>query len=208
MKSWICNVLGVSMLLAGAAGAADKPAAKPAAAAAAAVDSLALLEKAVARDSSHFDNLLRLGLLYMDRDRPHDAVRVLTRAGEVRPKDARVLVNLGAAFDAQGSTIAAQNLYEKALEIAPGDPIATCRLASSLYGQGKHGEAVQLLRGVIRETPRAHCAYFTLGVAFADAGIYREAINMWQKVVEIAPNSPEAASARESIDVLKRFVSK
>jgi len=43
-------------------------------------------------------------------------------------------------------------------------------------------------------------------VAFADAGIYREAIRMWRKVVEIAPDSPEAASARESIEVLQKFV--
>jgi DUF1365 family protein len=45
-----------------------------------------------------------------------------------------------------------------------------------------------------------------MGVAFADAGIYREAIRMWQKVIEIAPESSEAASAKESIEVLKKFV--
>ena len=56
---------------------------------------------------------------------------------------------------------------------------------------------------MIRDKPKAFCAYFTMGVAFADAGIYREAIRMWKKVVEIAPDSPEAASARESIDVLR-----
>ena len=29
---------------------------------------------------------------------------------------------------------------------------------------------------------------------------------MWQKVIEIAPESSEAASAKESIEVLKKFV--
>src|SRR5688572_4076540 len=179
--------------LAPAAGAAAAPKA-------AAVDSLALLERAVARDSSKFDNLLALGSLYVERDRPLEAQRVLLRANKVKPKNVKVLVNLGAAYDATGQAAKAQASYRSALEIAPGDVLASCRLASSLYAQTKHGEAVTLLRELIRENPKAHCAYFTMGVAFADAGIYREAIRMWKKVVEIAPDSPEAASARESIE--------
>jgi hypothetical protein len=62
------------------------------------------------------------------------------------------------------------------------------------------------LRDIIKRHPRAYCAYFTLGVAFADAGIYRDAIRTWRKVVEIAPDSPEGASARESIDVLEKYL--
>ena len=38
-----------------------------------------------------------------------------------------------------------------------------------------------------------------LGVAFADAGIYRDAIRMWRKVVELAPDSPEAVSAKPTL---------
>ena len=79
------------------------------------------------------------------------------------------------------------------------DPTTTCgaKLVSVT------GPAVDKL---IAEKPRSHCAYFTLGVAFADAGIYRDAIRMWQRVVELAPNSPEAVSAQESITVLQKFV--
>ena len=29
---------------------------------------------------------------------------------------------------------------------------------------------------------------------------------MWRRVIEIAPNSPEASSAKESIEVLEKFV--
>jgi cytochrome c-type biogenesis protein CcmH/NrfG len=65
---------------------------------------------------------------------------------------------------------------------------------------------MNLLRSVIQRSPGSYCAYFTLGVAFADAGIYRDAIRMWQKVVELAPESPEALSAKESITVLQKFV--
>ncbi len=172
-----------------------------------AVDSLALLAKAVAKDSTSFDNLYRLGVMYLDRDKPTEAVAVFTKAHVLRPKDHKVCVNLGVAHDAAGSPILAQGYYHAALQEFPEDSVASCRLASSLYSQSKHAEAVSILQGIIHRAPRAYCAYFTLGVAFADAGIYKDAIRMWRKVLEIAPNSPEAVSARESIDVLEKFVS-
>jgi Flp pilus assembly protein TadD len=160
----------------------------------------------VAKDSSKVDNLFRLGVMYLDRDRPLEAVTVLTKAQAKRPNDLKIIVNLGAAHDAAGQGDIAQGLYRKALLVAPGDSVASCRLASSLYAQGKHQESIDLLRSVIEKKPGSYCAYFTLGVAFADAGIYRDAIRMWKKVIEIAPQSPEAVSAQESIDVLSKYV--
>lgn len=170
------------------------------------VDSVALLERAVAKDSTKFDNLYRLGVLYLDRDRVNEAIRVLHKAHTLRPKNHRVLVNLGAAYDAAGQPASAQQYYRQALTLAPGDSVATCRLASSLYAQANYKEAMKLLRGMIGKGGGAYCAYFTLGVAFADAGIYKDAIRMWRKVIELAPNSSEANSAKESIEVLEKFV--
>ncbi len=181
--------------------AAAHPSDKPAG-----VDSLAILERAVARDSSKWENLYRLGIMLIDRDRPQEAQRVLLRASKARPGHVPTLVNLGAAYDALGRATNAQETYREALKIAPDDTVATCRLASSLYSAGEYAQSVDLLRGLIAKSPTAYCAYFTLGVAFADAGIYKDAIRMWQKVVALAPNSPEAMSAKESIDVLERVI--
>ena len=172
------------------------------------VDSLALLERAVAKDSTRFDNLYRLGVLYMDRDRVAEATRVLGKANQLRPRDVKTLVNLGVAFDAAGKPVEAQKRYLDALAIAPTDTIAACRLAGSYYAQGKYTEFMDRVRGLIKDHPNAYCAYFTLGVSFADAGLYRDAIRMWRKVVQIAPGSPEAISANESIEVLEKFVQK
>ena len=172
----------------------------------AAVDSLGMLERAVAKDSTKFDNLYKLGVLYLDRDRVNESIRVLQKAHTLKPKNHRVLVNLGAAYDAAGQPAQAQTYYKQALAIAPTDSVATCRLASSYYAQANYKEAMDLLRTMIKKDQGAYCAYFTMGVAFADAGIYRDAIRMWQKVVQLAPDSPEANSAKESIEVLQKFV--
>jgi len=172
----------------------------------AAVDSLALLEKAVAKDSTKFDNLYRLGVMYMERERMSEASRVFAKADKIKPNNTKVLVNLGISADALGHADLAQEWYAKALVVSPGDSIAMCRMASSKYAQGKYDEAMSLLREQIKQKPNSYCAYFTLGVSFADAGLYRDAIRQWRKVVEIAPDSPEAVSAKESIDVLEKFL--
>jgi tetratricopeptide (TPR) repeat protein len=172
----------------------------------AAVDSLALLEKAVAKDSTKFDNLYRLGVMYMERERMAEASRVFAKADQIKPRNIKVLVNLGICGDALGHADVAQDWYGKALAIAPDDSIALCRMASSKYAQGKYDEAMGLLRELIEKKPGSYCAYFTLGVSFADAGLYRDAIRQWRKVVTLAPDSPEAVSAKESIEVLEKFL--
>jgi len=231
LRAAVCLSFGLLLLSAVTAFAADeKPAAKPAATKPAAakpaapkpasssktagaektpaapVDSLTILEKKVAKDSTNFDNLYQLGVMYLDRERTPEASHVLAKAVSLRPNDVKALVNLGAANDALGLSSTAQGYYRKALDVSPGDSVATCRLASSLYAQQKYKESMTLLRKLIVDKPRSHCAYFTMGVAFADAGLYRDAIRAWQKVVEFAPESAEAVSAKESIDVLSKYL--
>jgi Flp pilus assembly protein TadD len=172
------------------------------------VDSLDLLAQAVAKDSTRFDDLALLGVLYLERDQTEQAITVLRKAHQLKPQDRKVTVNLGAALDATGRQAQAQKYYREVLTAFPGDSVASCRLASSLYSEGKYAEAVKLLDEIIERTPRAYCAYFSMGVAFADAGIYKDAMRMWRKVVELAPASPEGISAKESIEVLEKFVNR
>jgi Flp pilus assembly protein TadD len=170
------------------------------------VDSLEVLAQAVAKDSTRFDDLSALGILYLERDKAEEAITVLQRAHDLRPEDRKVLVNLGAAMDATGRQTRAQKYYRQVLDAFPGDSVASCRLATSLYSEGNVAESVKLLDQLIHSSPRAPCAYFSMGVAFADAGIYRDAMRMWRKVVELAPASPEGISAKESLEVLEKFV--
>ena len=80
----------------GAQAADTKPAksaktdAKTAAAAPAVTDSLGLLERAVAKDSTKFDNLYKLGIMYLDREKNAEAAQVFTKANQVKPKNVKV----------------------------------------------------------------------------------------------------------------------
>ena len=131
---------------------------------------------------------------------------MFTLATKSKPDYLEAWVNLGAAQDANGHGYEARTAYRRALDIRPNDEIAMCRLASSYYAVGMRDSAMDVLREQIKNDPKAHCAYFTLGVAFADASMFRDAIKAWQKVVELAPKSPEAESATESIKLLQEYL--
>ena len=163
-------------------------------------------ERGTVLGGAYVTQRLRSGVAYMDHENMLQALRVFEKANQLQPKNTKVLVNMGIASDALGHPDLAQGYYTRALAIAPDDTLASCRMASSKYSEGKYDEAMNMWRDIIAKNPRAYCAYFTMGVAFADAGIYRDAIRMWKKVVDLAPDSPEAVSAKESIDVLEKFL--
>lgn len=169
-------------------------------------DSLPRLEAAVKRDSTNAKALYRLGIAYLDRDRPAEAAVMFRKATISKPDYVQAWVNLGAAEDANGHGGVARSSYREALRLHPDDEIAMCRLASSFYAVGIRDSAMEILRSQIAKNPKSPCAYFTLGVAFADAGMFRDAIKAWQQVVANAPRSPEAESAGESIKLLQEYL--
>ena len=205
----VLAVIVLAVMIPSARAAEPKPAKTDAKAAAtpAVTDSLGLLERAVAKDSTKFDNLYKLGVMYLDREKNAEAALVFSKANRVKPKNAKVLVNLGVALDNLSRSDEAQAYYRQALTVSPNDSLAGCRLATSLYAQGKFSDSRTLLRDLVARQPRSYCAFFQMGVAFADAGLYRDSVRMFKKVVELAQASSEAQSAKETIDVLEKFVS-
>jgi Flp pilus assembly protein TadD len=198
---------GVASFELTARAAAAKPAAKPAAKTTKApADSLPRLMAAVKKDSTDAKAAYKLGIAYLDRDQPIEAIKSFSLATRNKPDYVEAWVNLGAAQDANGHGSDARTAYRTALSIRPTDEIAMCRLASSFYAVGMRDSAMEVMRNQIKANPKASCAYFTLGVAFADAGMFRDAIKSWQKVVEYSPGSPEAESAGESIKLLQEYL--
>jgi hypothetical protein len=45
-----------------------------------------------------------------------------------------------------------------------------------------------------------------MGVAFADAGLFREAVNYWQRVALAEPNTDLGRSASENVELLQKYL--
>jgi tetratricopeptide (TPR) repeat protein len=83
--------------------------------------------------------------------------------------------------------------------MAPDDPLILCYLSQAHYDMGGIEEAVNQLLLALEKDPRCPEAHFQLGVAFAAAKIYREAIREWEAVLASGDDTPLARQARANI---------
>jgi tetratricopeptide (TPR) repeat protein len=87
-------------------------------------------------------------------------------------------------------------LYAKAIPI---EAQYLYRKARELSEQGQTGMALNYYKQAVVIAPRYSQAYYQMGNCLALLGMYREAIEKYQKAVHIDPSSPEL---REKMDEL------
>ena len=92
-------------------------------------------------------------------------------------------------YDEQERYSLAIETLERAAEIDPKSPDVWSHMGNSYYAQGEHSKAMDFYRKALGFNPNATHALYSIGVAFADAGIFREAVRYWTKVSEIEPES-------------------
>lgn len=76
------------------------------------VTAQSLLEQAVAREPDELTGLFNLGVVYIQQNRPVEAIEVLERARSVDPEDANTLFTLGVAYASTGQAGQARPLLE------------------------------------------------------------------------------------------------
>jgi tetratricopeptide (TPR) repeat protein len=74
------------------------------------------------------------------------------------------------------------------------------------YALGEVEKAVAGLVRAIEIDPGSQVAHFQLGVAFAEAGIFREALREWLRVVAIDATSAAAEQARRNVATVRTML--
>jgi tetratricopeptide (TPR) repeat protein len=75
--------------------------------------------------------------------------------------------------------------------------------ALALFNAGKVAESLPLLQKVIAERPDHGKAHYLLGIAYVNAGQNDLARTHLQKFLELAPDDPDAAAAKEMLQFLE-----
>jgi tetratricopeptide (TPR) repeat protein len=97
---------------------------------------------------------------------------------------------LGAVLaQARGEVVAAAAGFEHALEIRPDDPSALVRLAEVRLGQARTEEAAELFGRVVGDPDVAAAAHHGLGRLAAAAGESQQAIDHFERVLELQPRA-------------------
>jgi tetratricopeptide (TPR) repeat protein len=131
-------------------------------------------------------------------------VRELTARAEQGPGDAESRVELGNLyFDAERFTDAIQ-WYEAALKIDPADVNVSTDLGVSYYYTNQPDRALEQFEHSLSVDPGHTKTLLNMGIvrAFGKQDL-EGATQAWQRLIEIAPDSPEARAARQALDGMR-----
>ena len=132
------------------------------------------------------------------------AVSAYRTMAEREPTNAEPRVRLGNLyFDAERFNDAI-DWYTQALELQPNNPDVSTDLGVAYYYTNQHDRALEQFTHSLKVDPRHTKTMLNVGIVKAQgkkdlAG----AIEAWEQVVKMAPDSPEGQTARQLIDSLR-----
>ena len=138
--------------------------------------------------------------------RPVDIQRAmaLEKEAAAKPTDAAVRENLGNLYFDAGEFPKAISWYEAALKLNPRNIDVSTDLAVAFYYSEQPDKALAQLDHSLTIDPKHPKTLLNQGIirAFGKQDL-AGAQQSWEKVVQVAPNSQEAARARQGLDGLK-----
>ncbi|HLF86663.1 MAG TPA: tetratricopeptide repeat protein [Nitrospiria bacterium] len=121
------------------------------------------------------------------------------------PKDLEALIVLGNANYDMKRYDKAEELYIRALEIDPKNPLVGTDLASVFKYTGKIDNALSELKKVLSFNPRHETALYNLGVILLnDKRDLGGAIKVWEELISYNPNSGFSQELQKKVAELKR----
>jgi len=131
-------------------------------------------------------------------------VNALTSLAQDQPTDAAPRVQLGNLyFDAERYDEAI-TWYSQALALSPDDPDVSTDLGVSYYYTNQPDRAIAQLNHSLDVNPQHAKTLLNLGIvrAFGKQDL-TGATEVWERLVQLAPDSPEGQAARRALDSLK-----
>jgi tetratricopeptide (TPR) repeat protein len=166
---------------------------------------VARLEKQKAAEPKNYRVHFELGNAYVDAGKEEKAKESFEQAILLNPKYVEAMVNLGGLYTDLEQPEEAIPHFEKALSIDPENCKARSNLGNSYYALQRYPDAMFEYNRAVEMDPNCYSAMYNIAVAFADAGLFRDAVKWWKKVDRTAPGTEAARNARENVSILERF---
>ena len=113
------------------------------------------------------------------------------------------LTNLGYAYYNKQEYGFAEKYYRDALKLEPNFNIALRGLGRTYIAMGRAADAVAMLEKAVENYPLSAESYFYLAKAYSSSHEYKKAISAYNKVIELAPDSPFAVDAQKEVEKIK-----
>lgn len=137
---------------------------------------------------------------------PLDEARAaaLRATAERDPRDSRSRADLGNLYFDAGRFEEAARWYEDSLRIDPRDPNISTDLGIAYYYTNQPDRALQQFDRSLQVDPKHSKTLLNIGVvrAFGKQDL-EGAAKAWERVIQVAPDSPEARAARQALEGLR-----
>ena len=125
------------------------------------------------------------------------------------PDNLAALIALGNAYFDSGQWKNAATMYEHALMIDPRNADVRSDLGTAYRHLGMSERALAEYHLALEHEPGHLNARYNTGIVYAyDKKDYRAAIRVWEELLRLAPNFPEAERIRSSIASIKKGIKK
>jgi Flp pilus assembly protein TadD len=150
----------------------------------------AALRKAVELDKNNTDAWLNLAQLQLARGLPEAAGSTYERAIQENPKDPRSYIQLALFEERRENWQKSEQLYNKALSVAPEDPVIANNLAYLMLEHGGNIDvALSLAQTARRRAPDIPNIAGTLAWAYYHKGLYKSAIDLLEEASSREPKN-------------------
>jgi tetratricopeptide (TPR) repeat protein len=144
-----------------------------------------------------------LGLSYLKLGNNEEALAAFKKMLEIQPESYSANKNIGEILGAQKKYEEALPYFRKASELSTSDPDAFYNLGACLVNLQDYENAAAAFTRAKELKPDLAPAYYQLGMIYVNQNKKPEAIQNLEKFVELAPDDPNTAVAKQVLAFLK-----
>ncbi len=158
--------------------------------------------RAVAIKPDYLKGLLNLGIALKKKQRYDEADKIFAQALKIDPASLRTYIVWADSKSAQGALPEGVEILQKALVLAPEDPVLNYNLGVLLLKSNQLTAALKPLKLTLSLQPDNLEAWVNLGVAEARLGHYGAAMKEFRRVLQ---SDPDHSQARYNLQQLERL---
>ena len=157
-------------------------------------DAAAAFVAALEIDPAHEKSLVNLARVYLDQDRPAEALAQAKQAAELNPSSGSAFRLIGRAYGALGDGDAALEAYHRALVVDDQDAWSMNNLGLVLIQAGRFDEAVPALARAVELRDGIAMFYNNLGIALERSGYPGAAAKAFGRALDVDSTYEKAAT--------------
>jgi tetratricopeptide (TPR) repeat protein len=151
-------------------------------------------ERSIAANPGYSEAYLNLVIIFLESDRPADALAMAERAQAMIPKDARLISCRASALFALGKVEESFAEHRRAVKLEPKLEVIRSRYAEALRKSNNLEAAKAELLVAAELDPRSPDPHDGLGLVLSAQGDLEGAVAEYRKAVELAPYTPTILS--------------